>query len=157
VREILIGILVGSVGCAAGKPSVVYKGISDASMRVEERSLPARPDATPLSDAANTSYPLIKGSSAPVNGLLVTEEKAARILRLKAAYDELRSLYESDRTVFKQNRLIYEERIQAANAEIARLAPSWWDDNKGTIGFIGGIVLGAAVTVGISAGVNAAK
>lgn len=136
-------------GCSSTQPTVVYKGITDPSMLVEQKPLPARPDLTPLTDAQNQSYPLAKGSASPMDGILISPEKAARVLKLKAGYDELRGMYEADRTIFAQNRLIYEERLQQANAEIARISPSWWEKHGLAVGAVLGTVGGALITVGL--------
>ena len=149
MQRVLVLVILASIACSPVQPTVIYKGISDPAMRVEERSLPDRPDAVPLTDAQNASYPVTKGSAAPVDGIVISPDKVARILKLKAGYDELRGLYQADRDIFKQNRLIYEERISQANAEISRLTPSWWDRHGASVGVIIGLVGGAALTAAL--------
>lgn len=149
MRWVLVGMLIGAFGCGQTQSTVVYKGITDPAMRVEEQPLPDRPDKDPLTEAQNQSYPLVKGSAAPIDGVVITPEKAARVLKLKAAYDEIRAGYTADKTVFAQNRLIYEERLQQANAEISRISPSWWDKHGAAMSALLGVIAGALVTVGL--------
>jgi hypothetical protein len=154
MKTVLVGVLVGTMACGAGNTVVQYKGIPDKHMRVEENPLPDRPDKEPIPPAEDYVYPVTQGDPAPADGVLLSPAKAARAKKWQIGYDEIRGLYEQDRQVWKQNRIIYEERLDLANQEIGRLQPSWWDQNKGTVAFIGGVVLGAFVTVGVAYGLD---
>ena len=91
------------------------------------------------------------------DGILISPEKAARAKLWQVSYKSLLELYEIDRQIFTQHRIIYDERLTQANAEISRLSPSWWDENKGTIGWATGFVAGAVATIAIVYAVDEVK
>ena len=154
---LLTGILIFSAACGRTIPVVQYKGIDDKAFHVEERALPDKPDSDPIPEDKNYAHPLTKGQSAPADGVLLSPEKSARALKYKVGYNEILNLYQADRDVWRHNRAIYEERLKQANAEIKRLAPDWWAAHIGSIGFVGGLIFGSMLSVGIVYGVREAK
>lgn len=87
-------------------------------------------------------------------GVLLSPDKAARAKKWQDGYLNLRLLYETDRQIWQQHRIVYEERTAQANAEIKRLSPSWWDENKGNILWAGGFIMGAASSIAIVYGLD---
>lgn len=152
MRLVAIAVL-AAAGCSASTPVPQYPGIKE-KQHVEARELPPRPDAEPISPEQDWVQALPAGKCAEKDGILLSPEKAVRAKLWQTAYNGLRNLYDLDRQVWGQHRIVYEERTQQANAEIKRLAPSWWQENKGTIAWAGGFLMGAAATIAILYGVE---
>jgi len=143
-------------GCGAATPVVQYKPIPE-SQYVEKKDLPEAPDANPIPKDGDWVKALPAGTMHDRDGILISPEKAARAKLWQVSYKSLLELYEIDRQIFTQHRIIYDERLTQANAEISRLSPSWWDENKGTIGWATGFVAGAAATIAIVYAVDEVK
>jgi hypothetical protein len=145
----LISILVlFAFGCGAATPVVQYKPIPEKQY-VETRDLPEAPDAKPIPKDKDWVKALPAGTTHDENGVLLSPEKAVRAKLWKISYKSLLELYGLDRQIFGQHRIIYDERLKQANKEIHRLSPSWWDENKGTMGWATGFIAGAAATIAI--------
>jgi hypothetical protein len=149
-------ILLMVVGCGASTPVPQYAGISEKQY-VEARELPPRPDADPIAKEDDWVKPLPAGQCADRDGVLLSPEKAVRAALYKDGYNNLRNLYDIDRQVWTQHRIVYNERTAQANAEIKRLAPSWWDEQKTSISWAAGFALGAATTILIVYSVDSVK
>lgn len=137
-----------AIGCSASTPVLQYPNLSD-KQRVEDKKLPDRPDAIAIAPENDWVKAVKAGDVADKPGVLLSPDKAARAKKWQDGYNSLRDLYDLDRQVWQQHRIVYEERTSQANAEIKRLSPSWWDENKATIGWVGGFVMGAACSVAI--------
>lgn len=146
-------VLVLLVACVAPAAVPQYAGI-DPKQYIETKPLPARPDADPIPAADDWDQALLAGQAAPQNGILLSPQKAGRAALWKDDYNSLRNLYELDRQIWTQQRIVYDERLSQANAEIKRISPSWWDENKGTLAWVGGFVMGAATSVAIVYSIN---
>jgi hypothetical protein len=149
-------VLIFLVSCAASTPVVQYAGI-DPKQYVETKTLPDRPDKDPIPADKDWVIPLAAGQTAKQDGVLLSPEKAGRAKLWQDGYLGLRSLYDIDRQIWTQQRIIYDERLSQANAEIKRRSPSWWDENKGTLSWVGGFVMGAATSVAIVYGLEHVK
>lgn len=156
MRALLVAVLIGTVACGSTMPALQYQVTMPQIVKVEVTPLPARPDDRPIPEDKDWVVPIDKGEVAPDDGILLSEDKAARAKMFQIDYDQLRGMYEADRKVWEQTRIIYEERLNSANSEIRRLQPTWWTENKGTISFVGGVVLGGLLTVGAVYGVEKA-
>jgi hypothetical protein len=143
-------------GCGAATPVVQYKPISE-KQHVETRKLPDAPDAKPIPKEGDWVKVLPAGTTYDKHGVLISAEKAARAKLWQLSYKTLRELYELDRQIFSQHRIIYDERLKQANKEIHRLSPSWWSENKGTLGWGTGFIAGAAATIAIVYAVDEVK
>lgn len=152
---VLIAMAVAACGSSNSVPQ--YPGIGE-SHHVEAKKLPPRPDAQAIAKEDNWSEPLPSATCtvestgetvATKDGVLISPDKAIRAIRFKDSYNNLRDLYEIDRQIIGAQRVVYEERLAQANSEIRRLSPSWFDRNKGTLGWVGGFVAGAVTTVAI--------
>jgi len=162
--RLLTTLIALSLGCGAATPVVQYHRIPEAQY-VEQKELPESPDAKPIAEKADW----VKALPASVctdangvervteNGIILSVEKAARAKKWQDGYKSLRGLYELDRQIFGQHRIIYDERLQQANKEIQRLSPSWWDENKGTLGWGTGFITGAVATIAIVYAVDEVK
>jgi hypothetical protein len=153
VKNIVALVLLFVIGCGAATPVIQYPAMAE-KQRVEEKELPAPPDAEPIAPEDDWTKAMKPGDSTDKAGVLLSPGKAARAKKWQDGYLNLRSLYELDRKIWQQHRIVYEERISSANAEIKRLSPSWWDENKGTLGWAGGFLMGAAATIAIVYGLD---
>jgi len=153
------------VGCGASTPVVQYSGIKE-SQHVETKPLPERPDAKPIPKENDWVVPLqastctAKKTGKVVetkDGILISPEKAVRAKQWKADAVNVRTLHDIDRGIWGHHRVVYEERIGQANTRIKTLSPSWWDENKGTVAWASGFILGAAATIGIVYAVDEVK
>ena len=138
-----------SVALAACTPKFVTPPtVPPGEARVELQPLPpdamveALPEGIPEDDRIEA---LEEKDKAPFAGVLVGEGVAARYALLRARYPELRVRYEQDRKVWGAHRTLYEERLRLADLAIQDLQPSWWDLNKLSIGFLGGVLGGLAI------------
>ena len=116
--------------------------------------LPDRPDLEPLPEDVNYAVPLLEGTPAPQDGILLSPEKTKYYIGFKLNYDKLRGLYDKDRLVWQQQRIYYEETIKESNKQIVNLQPTWWEENKLTTGVVGGILIGVGVSLGIMYGIE---
>ena len=156
MRSLVAIALVFAVGCGASTPVVQYSGIRE-EQHVEKKKLPDPPDSEAIPKEKDWVKPLPAGKTHTEDGVLLSPEKAVRAKKWQDGYKNLRNLYELDRKVWGAQRTVYEERLGQANAEIKRRSPSWWDENKGTIAWAAGFVMGAAATVGIVYSVDQVK
>jgi hypothetical protein len=129
------------------------------------KELPEPPAEVPPDKrmAVSVSECTIEGSDPPQKtppGILMSQEMTMRAARLKVAYDEMRGLYEVDLQTMDREREVYERHLKAADDEIAdwkqKARRSWWENNKGTVGLVVGVVTGAALTIGIAAAIDQA-
>jgi hypothetical protein len=148
VKSIVAIVVLVCFGCSSSTPVIQYPAMSD-KLKVEEKPLPAAPDAEPVAPEDDWTKAMKPGDVADKAGVLLGPGKAARAKKWQDGYINLRSLYELDRQIWQQQRIVYEERVSSANAEIKRLSPSWWDENKGTLGWAAGFIMGAATSVAI--------
>lgn len=88
-------------------------------------------------------------------GVFLSTEMAIRAARLRVAYDELRGLYQVDLRTMDRERDVYESHLRLASAEITRLRGvaqrSWFEQNAGLLGLLGGVIVGVAVVLGVLA------
>ncbi len=149
----MAAFLVLLIGCGGAVP-VHFSGIKDPSFKVEDKKLPPRPDVKPIPPEKDWVVPLAKDKPAPKDGVLISPEKAVRAAQYKLRYNELRSRYDLDRLVWRSTRVIQSEQRGQANRVIKDLTPGWWQNNKGTLGFVTGITIGAIMTIFVVYGVD---
>jgi hypothetical protein len=152
-KMICVVLVVAICGCSASTAVPQYPNISDKQY-VENKALPERPDAVAIAPDGDWVKPMKVGDVVDKPGVLLSPDKAARAKKWQDGYVNLRLLYETDRQIWQQHRIVYEERTAQANAEIKRLSPSWWDENKGNILWAGGFIMGAASSIAIVYGLD---
>ena len=140
------------VGCGAAPIRIGAK--ASQAYRVEDEKLPPRPDEKPIPPEKDWVLPLAKDTPAPKSGVLISPEKAVRAAKYKTRYNEIRTLAELDKRVWRSRAVIHEEQLGQANKVIKDLTPGWWDNNKGTLGFTAGMLIGAVITVFVVYGVD---
>jgi len=91
-------------------------------------------------------------------GIYMSFEMAKRAAELSVAYDEMRELYEVDLRTMEREREVYQRQLDLADQEVERQRErarrSWWEKNRGWIGLGTGLVVGAALAVGIAAALD---
>ena len=110
---------------------------------VDSDTLPLPPKLDPI----ESSQALEKGIVAPSSGILISEAKAWRLAQSRIEAKALRSDWIADREVWVAHRAVYESTIQNMAEQIRNLQPSWFDENKISIGLGGGFILGAVTVV----------
>jgi hypothetical protein len=149
-KLIAIATLAFSTACAGNrvvKPDPVFSG----DRVVEARELPPPPELAKnfsgFSGEETQIEGISKGDPAPFDGIVSSEKRAALDGQYRISYKELRSLYTADRKEWTVQRMLYEQQIVAATVKIQELQPSWFDQHKIEIGFLGGFVLGVTGTI----------
>lgn len=88
-------------------------------------------------------------------GILFSTETATYVGRLRVAYDEVRGLYLVDQRTWARMREVYQHHLDLSDDEIRRANEraerSWIEQHDGLLGLFGGVLLGAALAVGIAA------
>jgi hypothetical protein len=90
----------------------------------------------------------------PFNGILIDQHLAAKYKLQVAERDTLRTIVETDRAAFASTHQIHEAAI---NDMAQRAQRSWWENNKGTVGFWGGMIVGMGLAVIAVFGVTKAE
>jgi hypothetical protein len=164
LRYALITLLL-ACGCATTKAAEPEKRTLPPPLVAAK--LPERPDATPIPAAADWAVPcaghlLEKDGQEPElvkkPGICMSFEKGVRAGRYVVDYNELRQLYVIDLGTWGRERQIYEAHLVASEKETERWREksrrSWLEQNDGQLGLLGGMILGAGVTIAITAAVN---
>jgi hypothetical protein len=87
------------------------------------------------------------------HGILMSEGKAELLAEYRVAYPGLRKFCELDRELWSGKWWISQRLLVEADARIKEMQPGWWDLNKGTISFFGGMLVGAVTTIAVIYGV----
>jgi hypothetical protein len=82
-------------------------------------------------------------------GILISDEKAILLAKYKVGYDELYDCYELDAKLCNKKITECNNALNKSEKEIKKLQPNWFRKNKGMLGFVGGLLVGAGCTVGI--------
>lgn len=161
MRAALCMFLVLAVGCSSAVPPQAKKRTLPEPLVAAK--LPERPDAKPIPPKDNWTVAVAAGDVVPINrgGILLSLEKGARASRYIISYNELRGLYEIDLRTWGRERKIYERHLTMSEAETARWREkakrTWWENHDGQFGLIGGVLVGAAITVAIVGAVEGVK
>jgi hypothetical protein len=90
------------------------------------------------------------GVLAKRSGILVSEARAYRDGLFRISYRELRAIVMSEQSVWAAHRELYEERLQQADRKIRDMQPDWFTRHEGQLGVVGGFIVGASLTVGLT-------
>jgi len=120
-------------------------------------ALPEDPGKQPLPPDRNW----VMGVSGPDDlhgkeGILMSDEKAARLGQYQVGYSGLRAEYELDRKLWIAKENIYLKNLWEADKKIEDMLPGWWTQNKGTLGFVAGFVMAAILAIGLVYGIDQA-
>jgi len=141
------------VGCASVKIPPV-KTFEAAKAEVEKRG----PQITkPIEERENykpgKSQVIKKEVPAPHKGILIDGDKAAYYVAVKAERDRRRKELEAARKNAAIKQVIYESTIEHLKAK-ALARGTWWEQNKGLVGFGIGVTVGMAIIVGLVYGLT---
>lgn len=116
---------------------------------IEEREKSALPPPS-----GNKPVALAKDGTAPFAGILMDPYLAAKYKLIKAGRDRLRSTITTDRKAFSKSHAVTNQAFQEMAERAKR---SWWENNKGTIGFWGGMIVGMGLAILAVFGVDKAQ
>jgi hypothetical protein len=148
IMRIVLILILFLAGCPVKSKIYQYNGIPSHNW-IESSDLPIRPDADKIPEDKDWAISLHTGACAESDGILLSPEKAVRAKSWQNGYNSLRDLYEIDRKVWAQHRIIYEDRIARANKDLRSISPTWWDENKATIAWSSGFIMGAVASIAI--------
>lgn len=141
------------VGCRAtsssSKPTLPAYKPDPLKAPIEVREAKKLPPRT-----GNQPVQVKKDQPAPFAGILMDGYLAAKYKLIKAERDKLRTIIQIDRTA--QGR-VHKVMNDAFDEMVRRAKRGWWERNKGTIGFWGGLVIGTFTTVLTVYGVSKAS
>ncbi len=155
MKHLLAALLLMLPGCATVEHAARPRTIRESQI-VEALPLPKHPSDAPLADFPGDEaavFPISKDEPSPIDGIVVSERRAARDSEYRSRYAELRSVMEADRKVWALHRELYEQQLDAAHSEIQSLEPGWAEKNALQLGVVAGVVIGASVTIGIAAAI----
>lgn len=139
-------------GCAAKQAVSSYPDHLPITEQAKELTkLPAY--RAPLKEGE--VLPIGVGEQSPVNGVVMTEDKAFAAAELRVAYDEIYGLANSNTKYLTSIVMIQEKELYRADSVIAarekeldEIRNSWWDRNKVWVGIGIGIVGGVGLSLG---------
>jgi hypothetical protein len=166
MRKTILVVLAFLSGCATLAP--VPLTIPETKW-VETQPLPADPSTAkvPFSDG-DWAVPMdeeecITKDGMPVadapkpcpgkGGILVSEEKIARLKLFQLDSNQLRQNYAADKLVWAAQRMLYEARLKDAGEAIQKLQPDWFQLHATEIGMLFGMLVGVGTAVGVVYGV----
>ncbi len=130
--------------------------LPDPIVAVELPEEPARPEGgvqtRPVAQCVDAD-----GQETP-GGVLFADETAAYTGHLRVSYDELRGLYSIDQRTWAREREVYRRYLDLADDEVdranGRAERNWWERHGAAAGLTIGVVVGAAITIGIAAALD---
>lgn len=145
-------VLISLAGCNKDtKPAPVYperlpvtKEMTDLTKVPEYNTPTTEGDVVPIEE----------GEVSPIDGIVITEDKAFSAAGLRTDYDELYQLHLTDNKVLihvirsqEQELFRGDQIIAKKDDELDRLRNSWWQRNKLSIGIASGVVIGAIIVL----------
>jgi len=149
---LLLGLTMGT-GCASASIPPV-KSYEAAKAEVEKRgALVTKPIEERENYKPGKSQVITKDTPAPENGILINKDKAAYYIAVKSERDRRRKELEAARKNAAIKQIIYESTIEHLKAK-ALAQSTWWEQNKGLVGFGIGVTVGMAIIVGLVYGLT---
>jgi len=110
--------------------------------------------AKTLPEGPSTKQGLIKGTIAPWDGVMLSPRLAGEYVLVKAERDKLRPLLALERQVNADRFQLCNQTLTDVSKKAER---SWWEENKGLLGFFTGFVVAGAAAIGLAFGLNQAS
>ena len=149
----LLSGLVFGTGCASASIPPV-KTYEQAEAEVNKRGpLVTKPIEERENYKPGKSQVIKKDTPAPENGILIDQDKAAYYVAVKAERDRRLKELEAARKNAAIKQVIYESTIEHLKAK-ALAQSTWWEQNKGLVGFGIGVTVGMAIIVGLVYGLT---
>jgi hypothetical protein len=151
-----------SLGCASATqkaPTLPLYKPDPLPPPVEDRKDTVLPPKTGK-PAALVKCTVKKGETAdkdcvvPYTGILVDSYLLAKYKLQKAERDRMRNQIVIDRDAYTKTHAVTNEAFQAMAERAKR---SWWENNKGTVGFWGGLVVGMGLAILTVFGISKAE
>jgi hypothetical protein len=140
-------------GCASVNIPPV-KSYEAAKAEVEKRGpLVTKPIEERENYKPGKSQVIVKDAVAPHNGILMDKDKAAYYVAIKAERDRRAKELAAARKNAAIKQIIYESTIEHLKAK-ALAQSTWWEQNKGLVGFGIGVTVGMAIIVGLVYGLT---
>jgi hypothetical protein len=140
--------LLGGVGCkTASIPPI--KTYEKAQKEVDAMGpLVSAPIEKREGYKEGTSSVIKKDVVAPHSGILIDGDKAAYYVAVKAERDRRRKELEAARKNLEIQRIIHKSTLEHVEAK-QKAHNTWWERNKGLMGFAIGTTVGMAIVVGV--------
>jgi hypothetical protein len=149
--EKLILLVVAAVflfGCASAKLPAVLT-YAEARKRVEAKGALVTPPVEKRKGLKRGSAKkVVKNAPAPYSGLLLDHDAAAYYPAVEAERDRRRKELEAERKRAAVQKLIYESTIDHLRA-LTKQQSTWWERNRGLVGFSIGVAVGMGIVVGL--------
>jgi hypothetical protein len=142
-------LLMGCASTKQAKPTLPSYKPDPLPAPIEEREKSSLPKPS-----GNKPVAVAKDGTVPYSGILMDPYLAAKYKLIKAGRDRLRSLITTDRKAFSKSHAVTNEAFQEMAERAKR---SWWENNKGTVGFWGGMIVGMALAILAVFGVDKAQ
>lgn len=149
---LLMAIALGTgCGTVSVPPVKTYK---QAQAEVEKRGpLVTKPIEERENYKPGTSKPIAKDTPAPRNGIIIDKDKAAYYIAIKAERDRRLKELAAARKKAAIQEVIRQSTIHHLEAKL-RARATWWEQNKGLVGFGIGVTVGMAIIVGLVYGLT---
>lgn len=146
----------GVGGCATTKIPPV-KTYEQAKKDVDARgSLVSDPIEAREGYKKGTSTTIVKGAAAPYNGIIMDANKIEYYIAIKAERDRRRKELQAARKNAAIQRVIHQSALEHINAKV-KAKSTWWESNKGLMGFAFGTAIGIGLVVGVLYAVTSGK
>lgn len=143
----LVVSLFCSTACRTTAPIVTLPAYVPTPLQepIEQR------EASSLPPKTAPPAPVEKDQASPFSGIVIDAHLAAKYKLITAERDYLRKVIEIDQMALAKSQHVTN---QAFTDMAQRAQRSWWEDNKGTVGFWVGAVLGMGITMLVVYGVH---
>jgi len=149
----IVAAFIVSAGCASIKIPPV-RTYESAEAEVNKRGpLVTKPIEERENYKPGTSQVIKKDAPAPHKGILLDEDKATYYVAIKAERDRRLKELEAARKKAAIQQIIADSTISHLSAK-ALARGTWWEQNKGLVGFGIGVVVGMAIVTGLVYGLT---
>lgn len=153
VLACLLGAVTFGSGCAGAKIPPV-KTYEQAKAEVEKRGpLVTKPIEQRENYKPGKSQVVDKDTPAPYKGIVIDKDKAEYYVAVKAERDRRLKELEAARKKGAIREIIADSTIEHLKAK-ALAQSTWWEQNKGLVGFGLGVTVGMAIIVGLVYGLT---
>jgi hypothetical protein len=143
IAVLMVALLISGCGAMVQTPAAHKYNLPGYAPDPLPLPIEDRPD-TKLPPKAGAPKDLRQGETAPFNGVLIDGYLAAKYKLVMAERDRLRSQIDIDRRAYDKTHAITNGAFQDMAQRAER---SWWENNKGTVGFWVGTAVGLGLAV----------
>lgn len=141
-------------GCfSAPKPETILKDLPTYQPTALQEPIEKR-EADTLPEKTGQPTALSSGVAAPFTGILIDGYLLSKYKLIVSERDKLRELI----TIERESRSGVQSYLNKIIADaLSKSHPTWWDENKGWVGFVGGVVAASALAIGLGAAFSHVK